>query len=139
MPFTSRPIQQSVDLRCTSNGSNKEYFLRIVEENGLYRVEANYGPTGRANRYEDKSKKLVSLHEATLKFDEVLAEKRNKKGYFITGTDPATQTSFRAQPPVPPARPATAPVAPAPKTVPTTIPAERAQLIASLSGGLPVF
>lgn len=144
MTFTSLPIVQSVDLHCITNTSNKVYYLRIVDcGNGKYRVEANYGMTGNPNRYEDKSKGLVTLSEAQNLFAKVQAQKTGKRGYVVVGTSPSSQTRFAAPasaPQKPVAQQPAAPAAPAAtKAKPAPANPEMVKMLASIGGGIPVF
>ncbi len=66
-------------LECTEGTSNKEYFVVLRQDEGIYIVEAQWGPRGRMGGAQEK-KRTNNLAMAQRAFETLLSSKK-KKGY----------------------------------------------------------
>lgn len=77
-------LKRSIRLGYTDETSDKVYQIDLVEMDGGYKVEGQYGRRGRALKTQDKTNGPVGFAEADQKFEAVLKEKL-RKGYQIEG------------------------------------------------------
>lgn len=73
-------IIREASWKCQENGSNKEYHFQMIEENGSYVINFQYGAIGKALKDGTKTATPVSLEKANKQFDSMVKE-RLSKGY----------------------------------------------------------
>ena len=95
-----------IDMRHTSSGKNKDYRITISEESpGKYRVYAEYGPAGKLNQGQEKTKKPVSYSAAETLAEKLRDEKRSQADAYQVVSDRILAQWVRPTPPAPPAQP----------------------------------
>ena len=110
------PVIRSVKLECHTGGSNKEYHIRINQQNvHLFNIETSWGPCG--NPYEHQVKGIYdNLMDAEAKFNKVYATRISHEYQVVdAGINLAHQYDGEEQPAQIPAQSVT----PAPQPRPT--------------------
>jgi bifunctional non-homologous end joining protein LigD len=90
----------SADLFFKSGSSDKEYHLQLVEDNGGYLVNFQYGRRGSTLNPGCKTKAPVSLEAARKVFNKIVAEKTSE-GYTVGASTGGDYTSAAAKPTTP--------------------------------------
>lgn len=113
-----------IDLHHSSVGKNKEYRITISEESpGKYRVYAEYGPAGKLNQGQEKTKNVVSYSAAETMAEKLRDDKRSQADAYQVMSDRMLVQPTRPTPPAPPSPPPRARV-----SADTLSPASRAAL-----------
>ncbi len=100
-PQITGTVVRRVELHCTAGGSNKDYVVTMTGIQNGYLVFTEYGPHRQLQNGKQQTSSPVSLASATRIVDNLVAEKRQNKGYQLVSDERPKQTQPTAQPPKP--------------------------------------
>ncbi len=96
-PQITGTVIRRVELRCTTNGSNKDYVVTMTGVQNGYLVFTEYGPHRRLQNGKQQTPSPVSLASATKIVDDLAADKRQNKGYQLVSDERSKQAQPAAQ------------------------------------------
>jgi len=110
-------VIRRIDMRCTMNGSNKDYRITIAQDGAtaLCRVYTEYGPSGSLKNGKEFTKSPVSEGLAHAEADQICRDKQSQRDAYTVLSDHAFAGNATPTP-----RPAPKP-SPAPRRPQTSI------------------
>ena len=100
-PQITGTVIRRVELHCTVGGSNKDYVVTMTGIQNGYLVFTEYGPHRQLQNGKQQTPSPVSLASATRIVDNLVAEKRQNKGYQLVSDERPKQAQPTTQPPKP--------------------------------------
>lgn len=99
-------VIRRIDMHHSSAGKDKDYRISISEEApGLYRVYVEYGPAGKLNQGQEKTKSAISFSAAETMADQLRDGKRSQADAYQVVSDQMLSQPTKPKPPAPPAPP----------------------------------
>ena len=100
-PQITGTVIRRVELHCTAGRSNKDYVITMTGVQNGYLVLTEYGPHRKLQNGKYLTPSPVSLASATKIVDDLVAEKRQNKGYQLVSDERLQQAQSAMQPPKP--------------------------------------